>query len=335
MELKRVISVYEMNRNNFLLYLFYLISKFFIAYITFKRTHEFFYWIFTKMQNFKNSRFLFLFSDAIFILINLFEIFLFYYIVSLTSFLNLRQGIFEYINFNFSTNSNLRDLESFKTFYCNTDSIYYKDLHSNNNNLSDVFSQHHYNNHENSKIELDIIKIQNIKTNFCFLNSFFDGFYLENSLLFLMISNMLFKNFRKYLNKTYKGFSMFYKIFFVILAIMQILYFSIIYIQLAKLRGDYSNRDASNNSKGNGNISHNEIYLNNYKSYDMKNYQEYDFSNASYTFDNSNLDSYNEIENNNNDMQDETVINSTSKEGLSIWRILGEVLAFIGEILAD
>jgi len=47
MEMKRVISVYDINWNNFLLYLFYIITKLSFAYITIKKTQEFFYWFFS------------------------------------------------------------------------------------------------------------------------------------------------------------------------------------------------------------------------------------------------------------------------------------------------
>jgi len=327
MELKKVTSNYEMNRNNFLLYIFYLVTKLGFAYLTIQKFNKIFFWIFSKIKELKVSKYSFLFADAIFLVINFGEIFLYYYIMNLISFYNLRIIIFEYVNFNFTTNSNIRELDSFKIFYCMENTNFSKVFNENYDSLSkynidegidDIY------NAKNSNSNDETFKLESLKTHLCFLNNFLDGFYIEYFILTLILGNMIYKNIKIYFNENYQGFSLIYKIFFIIFAIMQIIYFSILYVQLSKIKSDIS-KEKIIHSYSNDKLN-SEIEYHNYKS-DENNIQ-------------GNFEEYNSLNNNFEDNEYEREladkqIEISNSQSSSIWNIIGEILGFIIEVLAD
>lgn len=311
--MKRVISLSEMNFNNLVLYIFYLITKFTFAYFTIKQLHKLFNYILTKLEKTKKIKHLTLFADAIFLFLNILEVFLIYYITYLISFNNLRLTIFELINYNFSTNSNLRDLDSFKIFYCYENSSIYRDYNSNDND-----KKINQNFNENSKYVTDeSSSIINLKSHICFLCNFLDGFYLEYVLLFLIVSNMVYKNFRSYYERNYKGFGVFYKVYFFFLAFLQLVYFFYVYLAISFLKNESLNKK---------NYKHKvEIDYENYKIDDINSYRE----NKYFYNGNSNDD----IGTNDNEgISNEQDVNG---QKYSVLTFLGEILEFLIEILAN
>lgn len=308
--MKRVLSLYELNNNNLMLYILYLIIKFTCAYFAIKHLHKFFYYIFSKLEKTKNIKFFTLFADAIFLLLNILEVFLIFYITNLISFNNLRHTIFELVNFNFSTNSNLRDLDSFKIFYCNENSGIYRDNNSNNKEFK---MDQNYD--ENSKFNFDdTTQINSIKSYICFLTNFLDGFYLEYFLLFLIISNMFYKNFRSYYAKNYPGFSVFYKLYFFLLAILHLVYFFYVFLGISSLKKE-SLEKMKDKPK-------HEIDYGNYRMDDINSYR----GNTYFESGNSNSD----VGADNNELiRTEQDVEQT----YSIWTFLGDVLGLLLEIL--
>ncbi len=288
----------------------------------------------------KNFKYALLFSDLIFIIINLIEIFLIYYIVSTTSFLNLRKTIFEYVIFNFSTNSNITDLQSYKILYCNEDSAYFKEF--NINNHIDYINDNYHIIKSQISSKFSENKMQMIKSNICFKHDFLDNLYLEYFLIFLIILNMLLKNFSKYSNERNKSFSYFYKIFFKILAVIQVIYYIIIYIKFARIK-ENNIFDYFKNNENELKKLYDEYDLDNYKTNEINNYKE----NTGYYYDTGNFENFhrnneieiknqNEIENiNQKEIENDIVINDEINEEISFWKILRDLLIILCEILGN
>lgn len=294
MELKRVVSVYEMNRNNFLLYIFYLLTKITFGYFTIKQVKGICKCITNKMKKIRQTGLFYIFFDFIFVLMNLIEIIIMLYVVHLVSFYDLRQNIFEYVNFNFSTNSNLRDLESFKIFYC-------KNYPDSDNAAAEIKS--------------DATNFMTVISNMCYLNKVFDDFYFEYFLLFFIVIHSLYRNYSYYTSReneqNHMKIGIFYKILYISMALVQIIYYAIIYYRFLKLKSDLAlqRKMSSFNSD-----YPNEIYSDSYK-----------------------IDDYIDINVEGKYSTEETINRNDSVNGehLSFWNIIGPIFEFLIEVLAD
>jgi len=282
-----------------------------LAYFTLNQLQKLFHYVFRKLEKAKKTlSYFFLFTDAVFLLMNLLEIFLIVYITNLISFKNLRQLIFEFVNFNFSTNSNLRDLESFKIFYCNKNTNLYRDYNIGNNNKINQ-------NLENSKYNInESTNINDLKSYICYMSNFLDGIYFEYCLLFLIVPRMIYKNIKSYYNKNYQGFGSIYKLYFFLLAFLQLIYFFYIYIGIAIIKKDSLEKMQSKTKEI---LDYENYQINVISNYRGNSYFDNGFSNSgNIVYDKSEI------------FQD---VPDAYYQKSSLWKFLGQVLQFLMEIL--
>ncbi len=153
---------------------------------------------------------------------------------------------------------------------------------------------------------------------------------------------MLLKNFSKYSNERNKSFSYFYKIFFKILAVIQVIYYIIIYIKFARIK-ENNIFDYFKNNENELKKLYDEYDLDNYKTNEINNYKE----NTGYYYDTGNFENFhrnneieiknqNEIENiNQKEIENDIVINDEINEEISFWKILRDLLIILCEILGN
>ena len=216
--MKRVNSLYEISKYNYMTTLFIIILKQSLAIFSIIYGRKIFACISKKIKDIRES-FISSLGDLLFLLINFIELIYISYIIHIISFWKLREKIFDFINFNFSTNSNVRDLNSFKILNCN----------------EDHFIIHDDNNYKNSNEYNNILMIKN---NLCRFENILDGFYFEISLIVIIGIFTVLKNFKySYFTNSTMNFLHFdiKKILYVYL-IIQIVYFSTIFFQINKIK---------------------------------------------------------------------------------------------------
>ena len=215
MELYRTTSLHKIDISNCLINLVYifinsLIGIYAIGFII-NLTKKLFEILIEKNLLKKGNFFLNLFSDTIFVLITFVELLLINYIIRITSFLIIREKIFEFVIFNFRTVSNNKDLRSYMEFYCHD---YYRD------------------NEENNSIAL-LNEIRFYICNFEILDKFyFEYFFSIIVSLYIFLENFLI--YRKI--RIRENIFSFYKKIFYLIIILQIAYFLFSFIGLYYLK---------------------------------------------------------------------------------------------------
>jgi len=211
MDLYRTTSLHKIDISNCLINLVYifinsLIGIYAIGFII-NLTKKLFEILIEKNLLKKGNFFLNLFSDTIFVLITFVELLLINYIIRITSFLIIREKIFEFVIFNFRTVSNNKDLRSYMEFYCHD---YYRD------------------NEENNSIAL-LNEIRFYICNFEILDKFyFEYFFSIIVSLYIFLENFLV--YRKI--RIRENIFSFYKKIFYLIIILQIAYFLFSFIGL-------------------------------------------------------------------------------------------------------